>query len=296
MAKCVSAAQNEQRDSARLWTSMKGPFGSVVATLKRMQWTILEHSPLLWCMQDGRIVDPRRVCPRSMHILLKKAARAWQWRRVALREGCEGLDRGAVFAPRSAALHSPLLSTPSVIVDGQWTQLRKHRAVRTLAAMCALSGSEEGSLIHRHIRCSEVPDVEPCNTWPFSLGGHIGQVVGARVFRITSAAASAQRAPPGDAQCLTKTRWQGDRSLITGVIYGDGSAHAGQDAGGWQLKTGACQPVTVSGTLPFLIQDVDEAQLFGLFMFLRIAHASAQYVTDSSFAEEGANQRGRTAC
>ena len=33
----------------------------------------------------------------------------------------------------------------------------------------------------------------------------------------------------------------------------------------------------------------------GLFMFLRIAHAPAQYVTDSSIVEQGVNQRGRMA-
>ena len=37
------------------------------------------------------------------------------------------------------------------------------------------------------------------------------------------------------------------------------------------------------------------AELFGLFMFLRIARALAQYVTDSSFVEQGVNQRGRAA-
>ena len=65
---------------------------------------------------------------------------------------------------------------------------------------------------------------------------------------------------------------------------------------GWDLvaNAGAGQPVTVSGTLPFLIQDVDGAELFGLFMLLRIAHALAQYVT-GSFVEQGVNQRGRKA-
>ena len=76
MAKCVKAAQNEQRDSARPWTVVKGPFGAVVATLKRMQWTTLEHDPFLWCMRDGRIVDPRRVSPHCMHTLFKKVAMA----------------------------------------------------------------------------------------------------------------------------------------------------------------------------------------------------------------------------
>ena len=90
-----------------------------------------------------------------------------------------------------------------------------------------------------------------------------------------------------------ETRWTGDRSLLTGVVYGDGSAYEGQDAdlcvAGWGLvaNTSTGQPVTVSGTLPFLIQDIDGAELFGLFMFLRIARAPAQYVTDSSFVEQG---------
>ena len=50
---------------------------------------------------------------------------------------------------------------------------------------------------------------------------------------------------------------------------------------------GAGRPVTVAGTLPFLIQDVVGAKLFGPFMFLRIAHAPARCITDSSFVEQG---------
>ena len=44
-------------------SAVKGP--AAVATLKRMYWTTLEHDPFLWCMHDGRIVDPTR--PHSMH-------------------------------------------------------------------------------------------------------------------------------------------------------------------------------------------------------------------------------------
>ena len=96
--------------------------------------------------------------------------------------------------------------------------------------------------------------------------------------------------PPGHTVPY-ETRWSGDRSLFTGVVYGDGTAYEGQDAdlcvAGWELvaNADAGQPVTVSRTLPFLIQDVDGAELVGLFMFLRIAHAPGQYVTDSSFVE-----------
>ena len=101
-----------------------------------------------------------------------------------------------------------------------------------------------------------------------------------------------------------ETRWTGDRSLFTGVVFGDGSAYQGQDADlcvavGLVANAGAGQPVAVSGTLPFLIQNVDGVALFGLFMFLRIAHAPAQYVTDSSLlsnASISVGERPRPAC
>ena len=64
-----------------------------------------------------------------------------------------------------------------------------------------------------------------------------------------------------------ETRWTGDRSLFTGVTYGDGLAYEGQDADlcvavwGLVANAGTGQPVTVSGSLPFVIQDVDGAAL-----------------------------------
>ena len=97
------------------------------------------------------------------------AARAWQWRRVALHEGYEALSRGAVVTPLFAALNSSQLSTHeqaylrSVVVDRQWTQQRKYRVAKTLSPLCALCGSEEGSLIQGHFRCSEVQYGEPSN-------------------------------------------------------------------------------------------------------------------------------------
>ena len=176
------------------WTAVKGPFGAAVATLKSMYWRILKHNPFLWCMHVGRIVDPRRVCPHSMHTLLKKAARAWQWRRVALHEGYEGLDRGAVVAPLFAAQYSPWLSAQeqaylrSVVVDGQWTQQREYRAAETFSQQCALCSSEEGSLIHRHFRCS---DGEPSNM----LGPFHAAVQSSALWEHESLAARAATSP-----------------------------------------------------------------------------------------------------
>ena len=85
-----------------------------------------------------------------------------------------------------------------------------------------------------------------------------------------------------------EVRWRSDRSLFTGVSDGGGSAHEGQETGwGRGANTGAGQLVTVSGTLPLVVQNVDGAVFLGFTMFLRIARAPAHYVTDSSFVELG---------
>ena len=113
-----------------------------------MQLTILEHDLFLWCVHDGQVVDPRESGSRVAD------------------EGYACFDRGAVFAPLFAGLTSPLLSVQEqahprwTIVDDHWTQLRKFRAARTCSPPCALCGCEEGIMVHRHFRCSEVQDVK----------------------------------------------------------------------------------------------------------------------------------------
>ena len=141
---------------------------------------------------------------------------------VALHEGYEGLARGPVFAPLYAALRSPRFSVQEQaylrsIVDGQWTQQRKFCAAKTLSPLCALCGGEEGSLAHRHMRCSEAPSDEPRNMpGPF--------------FAVAQSAAlllAFKGRPPGYTAPYG-TRWQGDRSFFTGVVHGDGSVCEGQ--------------------------------------------------------------------
>ena len=204
---------------ARPWNAVEGSFGAAVATLTRMQWTIFEHDPFLWCMHDGRIVDPRRVCPHSVRTLFKKAARAWQWRRVALHDGCEGLARGAVVAPLFAALYRSRVSAQeqaylrSVVVDGQCVQRRKYRAVKTLSPLCALCGSEECSLIHRPFRCSEVQDGEPSNMQgPFHAAAQSGALWKHELF-----AARALQNQPSNGDCqgtLCPTKRDGQATAV----------------------------------------------------------------------------------
>ena len=107
--------------------------------------------------------------------------------------------------------------------------------------------------------------------------------------------------PPGyTVPC--EIRWTGGCRLFTGVVYGDGSAYDGQDADlcvvglGFGSERGrrAARYGLRNAAVPHP-RCRRGSELFGLRMLLRIAHAPAQYVTDSSFVEQGANQRGRKA-
>ena len=215
-----------------------------------------------------------------------------------LHEGKEGLDRGAVFAPVFDALLSPRLSTPaqaylrSVVVDGQWTQLRKYRAARSLSPLCALCGSEEGSLTHRHARCSEVLDVEPRNMrGPFYSAAQSGSLWRHESFASRALLPALKERPPGFTVPY-ESRWQGDSSLFTGVVYEDGSAYEGQDAdlcvAGWGLaaNTAAEQPRLGlwNGCHTSSKMSMEQSSLPSSSSF--VSRAPAPYVTDSSFVEQ----------
>ena len=122
--KCVRVAHEEQRETARSWLSVKGLFGAVVATLKRVQWTttLERHRALLVRGARARIA-----CISS----LEKATRAWQWRRVALH-----CFRDAAARTDQLAAHDEEACCRLVIVDGQWSQLLKCRAAQTLSPLC----------------------------------------------------------------------------------------------------------------------------------------------------------------
>ena len=173
-----------------------------------MQWTILEHDFFFGCIHGVRVVEPRRTCPHSVHILLKGAAIAWQWRRVALHEGYEGCAR------RTPAVENAHLR--SAVVGGQWPQLRKYLSARTLSPPCALYGSEENSLVHRHFRCPESQGHAKAHSTRQPNQGSCGSMSHLQRERCCwRPVDTRQGALPFE------IRWQGDRSFITGAVYGD---------------------------------------------------------------------------
>ena len=96
----------------------------------------------------------------------------------------------------------------SVVVDGP--KRPKHRAAGTLSPLRALCGSEEGSLIHRHFLCSEVPDGESYKMLgPFNLAAQSGTSWQHESFTSHVLLPALKGPPP---------HWTGDRSLCTGVV------------------------------------------------------------------------------
>ena len=198
-------------------------------------------------------------------------------------EGCEGLGRGAVVAGLSAKEQACFRS---VVVDGSGLG-DASIGEDVVAAVCALRQRRRQldpralSLLRSTRRRAKQ------HAGPFHAAAQSGAVWKHLSFAARALLPALKIRPPGT-PCPAKRDGQGDRSLFTGVVHGDGSASEGQDAdlcvASWGLvaNTGTGQPVTVS----FFIQDVDGAELFGLFMFSRIARAPAQYVTDSRFVEQ----------
>ena len=127
---------------------------------------------------------------------------------------------------------------------------------------------------------------------PFPRGGPIGH----RVETCLLQHARCYQPSKGDCQgTLCRTKPAGQATAICSQESSAATRRPVRGRLGLAANAGAGQPATISDTLPFVIQDVDGAELFGFIMFLRIAHAPAQYVTDSSFVEQRVDQRGRKA-
>ena len=189
------------------------------------------------------------------------------------------------MAPLLRALNSPRLSMQeqsylrSTIVDGQ--------QARTLSPQCApwQRGSQHGAQApsvsgNARGRCEQ-------HARPVPLCGPVREVVEARVSCTANAMVVGGR-PPGY-RVPFEIRWRGDRYFVTAVVY---EHDPDLCVFGWWLVAngGACLSLR-NDALPRVGFRVDRTELFGLFMFLRIARAPAQDVTDSSFVEQVANQR-----
>ena len=158
-------------------------------------------------------------CVRTAQLEQRENARPWTAVKGRL---------GQLWQPsheRSGRSSSMTRSCGACTMAASLTQRRKYRAAKTLSPLCAPCGSEEGSLIHRHFRCSEVQDGEPSNMLgPFHAAAQSGAL-----WKHESFAARALL-------LVFFFKWRPPKYTVpygtprTGVVYGDGSAHERQDA------------------------------------------------------------------
>ena len=188
-----------------------------------------------------------------------------------------------------------------MVVDGQWTQLRKYRAARSLSPLCALCGSEEGSLTHRHVRCSEVLDVEPRNMpGPFYSAAQSGSLWKHESFASRALLPALKGRPPGHtvprkrAGKVTAACSQ-ELSTETAQLTRDKTQTSALRVGSLVANTAAEQPVSVSGTLPHPHPRCRRGRA------LRPLHVPSNCARRRSTSrtaallEQGVNQRGRKA-
>ena len=97
-----------------------------------------------------------------------------------------------------------------------------------------------------------------------------------------------------------ETRWTGDSSLFTVVVYGDGSAYEAKTRTcAWQV--GVWWRPRAPGSPSRSLERCRSSSKMSMgqsdsgFSCSCAVRAPAQYVTDSSFVEQGVNQRGRVA-
>ena len=177
----------------------------------------------------------------------------------------------------------------SVVVDGQWTQLRKYLAARSL---CALCGNEVGSLTHRHVRCSEVLDVELRNMpGPFYSADQPGILWKHESFASRALLPSAQ----GASLCLAKRAGK-----VTAACSRELSTEMAQPTRDKTLTSalrvwGMQQTQQPSSPSRFLERCRTSSKMSTGQSSSPSPRAPAQYVTDSSFVEQSVNQRGRKA-
>ena len=149
------------------------------------------------------------------------------------------------------------------------------------------------------LRCSDVQDGEPSNM----LGsfhaaaqsdcGNTSRLERARCYQPSKG--DRQTTPPNE------TRWTGDRRLFTGVVYGDGSAFevetwtcAWQFGVRWRTRHWTARHRVWNAAVPHSRCRWGRA-LRAVCSCSCALRVPAQCVTDSSFVEQGVNQRGRKA-
>ena len=96
----VSIAIAVQAKASNVWALVRGPGAALVATARRIGWTVV--SAVLLLDDRGKEVHLERDSPAYVKLLVDEAVRRWRWRRIedkhpVLKQGGGGF--GAHFIP-----------------------------------------------------------------------------------------------------------------------------------------------------------------------------------------------------
>ena len=159
--------QVKMNRTVRPWAAVTGTISAVLATLKRIGWTIVGAHLL----KDAAGVyhDTRKTPIRTLKTLIDDATNRWLWRRHA-----KGTAGEAVFVDgASSDIVRDLVDRSSVLdkeqrhalhsaaTGGQWAQLRHMQAGHDTSDLCLLCLSAPGTEWHRVYDC---PVTEPQRT------------------------------------------------------------------------------------------------------------------------------------
>jgi len=287
------------------WKEVAGPAGAVVATLRRIGWA--SPAPGVWKEKGGVLLDLGEVTPAALKLKVAKATEAALWAELADHHPeLEELREGAWIHPaRQAVLRGDPVRggcSRSVLVGGQWPQLRLFEGGLVGSELCQACKGSAGHRKHRHIEC---------DAWCAERGQYLsddvnlakaeglgGEVVWERALFPVS---RLPHVPPVEPE---KRRWYKGRAAacFSGQIYLDGSAHVypwweALNRAGWsaaQVEDGRLV-AALYGTLPGEEQTVPRAELYSLRAVLPMVLPPATVWMDHANHVD-AIQKGRAWC
>ena len=152
--------------SPKPWSTVKGPMGATIATLKEVDW--LGVTPFQWIGHDGFewaynpsiAHHPTHGNFHPMMDSLRAAVERKVWSQASFHHCGRGLAQGADIYGLSRHLKQVRSSSPkdaslmlTIAAAGAWSEARKHDAGMVESPLCPRCGVHEQDDLHMHWTC-----------------------------------------------------------------------------------------------------------------------------------------------
>ncbi|CAK0848370.1 unnamed protein product [Prorocentrum cordatum] len=305
----LGAAKLALSGKDQMWPQVRGPFGALYATLTRVGIVVVE--PLVWKLPDGLELKLTDICPRVLLHCCAHAVRHWVNLQISEHLQMPEFRTGFWDGPLKYLLSAKGDLTwqqrgylRSAIIGAQWPQDRQFQQGWIDSPNCLACQEAPGTLVHRHAVCKSMLEAigEPLPDAIRLMLPHADQNDLVRLM-LERVLVPLPKAPQAVLQMPLEpcVKWYGDAHQLTGDLYLDGSLfidypHRGIAA--WAVvalaadsDTAVC---TITGLLPFPLQDIDGAELYALLAALRFAVPPVVMHTDSDFVWKGVHMLRQT--